>query len=167
MLQVYLALDPVLHALLLLQSNATLTQQLADHDRLLRALRQETSDMAQQLSASHDLVISKDKIIDQLKALCSNAELAKLGLLPESSGIQDYSGSSTPSYSAVYSSSSSPGHAPGSPSRRGMSRQSSKGTGTQHAVGKVSVLLARAYCSGWHLSGISTEVRLHLICDCV
>eukprot|EP00878_Enallax_costatus_P015848 GHUV01016608.1.p1 GENE.GHUV01016608.1~~GHUV01016608.1.p1 ORF type:complete len:726 (+),score=350.12 GHUV01016608.1:1669-3846(+) len=118
----------------LAKTNAKLTQQLADHDRLLRALRQEASDMAQQLSAAHEQLASKDKVIHQLKGFCSSSELAQLGVTPDGS-IQGYSGASTPTYSID----GSPRHGGGSPDRRGMSRQSSvKSVAAQHAVGKMA-----------------------------
>jgi hypothetical protein len=113
-----------------LQANADLTQQLADHGRLLRALREQASDMAAQLGAAQDILASKDRLIEQLKS-----DLASLS--GDSPGI---SGSTTPSYSLAHrtSSSGSPGTA-GSPSMLcGLSRQSSKSAVAAHnGVGKV------------------------------
>jgi hypothetical protein len=117
-----------------LQANADLTQQLADHGRLLRALREQASDMAAQLGAAQDTLASKDRLIEQLKS-----DLASLS--GDSPGI---SGSTTPSYSLAHrtSSSGSPGTASSPSMLRGLSRQSSKGAVAAHnGVGKVRRLV--------------------------
>jgi hypothetical protein len=126
--------------LVTLQANAELTQQLADHGRLLRALREQASDMAAHLGAAQDTLASKERLIEQLKS-----DLARL--TGDSPGI---SGSTTPSYSLVRcasSSSGSPGTA-GSPSMlRGLSRQSSKSAVAAHnGVGKVRAAALQATC---------------------
>lgn len=106
---------------------------------MMRALRHEASDMAQQLSLAQESIAFKEKIIEQLKALCNSVDLAGLGLAPDGGSVQGVSGSSTPSHGAWHSSSSSPGHVAGGSDRRELSRQSSKGLASQHAVGKVGL----------------------------
>jgi hypothetical protein len=124
--------------LVTVQANADLTQQLADHGRLLRALREQASDMAAHLGAAQDTLASKERLIEQLKS-----DLASL--TGDSPGI---SGTTTPSYSLAHrtSSSGSPGTV-GSPSMlRGLSRQSSKSAVAAHnGVGKVRAAARQAY----------------------
>lgn len=50
------------------QANASLTQQLADHERLLRSLRDEASELAARLSSTQEALTAKDRIIEQLRA---------------------------------------------------------------------------------------------------
>jgi hypothetical protein len=61
---------------LLLQANAALTQQLADHNHLLVALREETAELAGQLSSAQASVAAKDKLIQQLKAMVGTGDAA-------------------------------------------------------------------------------------------
>lgn len=63
-------------ASLCLQSNAVLTQQLADSNHLLAALREEAAELAGQLSAVHASVAAKDRLIQQLKGLVSTGDAA-------------------------------------------------------------------------------------------
>lgn len=124
------SLKGMLLSVAFLQANADLTQQLADHGRLLRALREQASDMAAQIGAAQDTLASKDRLIEQLKL-----DLARLS--GDSPGI---SGSTTPSYSLAHrtSSSGSPGTASSPSMLRGLSRQSSKSAVAAHnGVGKV------------------------------
>lgn len=56
------------------QSNTVLTQQLADSNHLLAALREEAAELAGQLSAVHASVAAKDRLIQQLKGLVSTGD---------------------------------------------------------------------------------------------
>lgn len=60
----------------MLQANAALTQQLADHNHLLVALREETAELAGQLSSAQASVAAKDKLIQQLKAMVGTGDAA-------------------------------------------------------------------------------------------
>jgi hypothetical protein len=61
---------------LFLQANAALTQQLADHNHLLAALREEAAELAGQLSSAQASVVAKDKLIQQLKAMIGTGDAA-------------------------------------------------------------------------------------------
>jgi hypothetical protein len=52
-----------------LQANAALTQQLADHEQLLHALRDEASEMSLRLLGAQESLAAKDNLIEQLKAV--------------------------------------------------------------------------------------------------
>lgn len=60
----------------LLQANAALTQQLADHNHLLAALREEAAELAGQLLSAQASVAAKDKLIQQLKAMIGTGDAA-------------------------------------------------------------------------------------------
>jgi hypothetical protein len=107
-----------------LQSNAALTQQLADSNHLLEALREEAAEMTGQLSAAEASLAAKDTLIQQLKGLVASGEAAGGAASEAGAGVLDMSTSgSTPSTR--------------SPSKA-LSRQTSRAGANGHAtVGQV------------------------------
>lgn len=63
-------------ACVLLQSNAMLTQQLADNNHLLAALREEAAELAGQLTSAQASLTAKDKLIEQLKGMIGTGDAA-------------------------------------------------------------------------------------------
>lgn len=57
-----------------LQSNAMLTQQLADNNHLLAALREEAAELAGQLTSAQASITAKDKLLEQLKGMIGTGD---------------------------------------------------------------------------------------------
>lgn len=145
------------------QASAALMQQLADHGRLLHALRAEAGDLAAQLSAAHESLAAKvrlqhpcapgwrckawsrspaDARAPRLHAtLAVRTQDALIGQLQAAAvgGPDSLSASITPSGSGGASPFSAGGPGGGSPRRHGLSRQSSSRgvTAAQQGVSKV------------------------------
>eukprot|EP00879_Flechtneria_rotunda_P023127 GHRR01024451.1.p1 GENE.GHRR01024451.1~~GHRR01024451.1.p1 ORF type:complete len:727 (+),score=362.63 GHRR01024451.1:102-2183(+) len=115
----------------LAKANVDVTRQLAEHDQLLHALREEASEAAHRMVAAQEAITAKDKLIQQLRGMCTQS-----GAVDGATSLsQSRRASATDSDAA------------------GLSAQSSKGVmAPHHGVGKV--------VSAWRESGKLKDLKI-------